>query len=56
VQYNGSNLGPFDSDSGNVLHSLAVKGDGTLEETGTGIVFDLPSGTRPQGVAVADQY
>ena len=41
---------------GNVLHSLAVKDDGTLEEVGTGIVFDLPTGTRPQGVAVADQY
>jgi hypothetical protein len=41
---------------GNVLHSLAVKDDGTLEEIGAGIVFDLPSGTRPQGVAVADQY
>jgi hypothetical protein len=41
---------------GNVLHSLAVKDDGTLEEIGAGIVFDLPSGTRPQGVAVAYQY
>jgi hypothetical protein len=40
---------------GNVLHSLAVQNDGTLEEVGTGIVFDLPPGTRPQGVAVADQ-
>lgn len=41
---------------GNVLHSLSIKDDGTLEEIGSGIVFDLPPGTRPQGVAVVDQY
>jgi DNA-binding beta-propeller fold protein YncE len=41
---------------GNVLHSLSIKDDGTLQEIGSGIVFNLPSGTRPQGVAVVDQY
>jgi len=41
---------------GNVLHTLTVKGDGTIEETGTPIVFSLPTGVRPQGVAVVDQY
>lgn len=41
---------------GNVLHSLSVKDDGTLEEIGSGIVFQLPTGTRPQGVAVVDLY
>jgi hypothetical protein len=41
---------------GNVLHSLSIKDDGTLQETGSGIAFNLPSGTRPQGVAVVDQY
>jgi hypothetical protein len=41
---------------GNVLHTLTIKGDGTVEETGTPIVFSLPTGVRPQGVAVVDQY
>jgi hypothetical protein len=41
---------------GNVLHSLSIKDDGTLEEIGSGIGFHLPTGTRPQGVAVVDQY
>jgi len=40
---------------GNVLHTLTVKVDGTIEETGTPIVFSLPTGVRPQGVAVVDQ-
>jgi DNA-binding beta-propeller fold protein YncE len=40
---------------GNVLHSLSIKDDGTLEEIGSGFVFQLPAGTRPQGVAVVDQ-
>jgi 6-phosphogluconolactonase (cycloisomerase 2 family) len=41
---------------GNVLHSLAVKDDGTVEEIGTGIVLHLSTGVRPQGVAVVEQY
>ncbi|HEY4047842.1 MAG TPA: hypothetical protein VGM27_13345 [Acidobacteriaceae bacterium] len=41
---------------GNVLHSLSIKDDGTIEENGTGVVFNLPTGVRPQGVAVVEQY
>lgn len=41
---------------GNVLHTLTVKNDGTIEETGTPIVFSLPTGVRPQGVAVVDNF
>jgi hypothetical protein len=40
---------------GNVLHTLSVQRDGTLEETGTPITFNVPAGTRPQGVAVVGQ-
>ncbi len=40
---------------GNVLHTLSVKQDGTVEETGAPIVFNLPTGVRPQGIAVVDQ-
>jgi hypothetical protein len=40
---------------GNVLHTLRVKHDGTLEESATPILFTLPAGTRPQGIAVVSQ-
>ncbi len=41
---------------GNVLHTLSVKADGTVDESGSPIIFHLPTGVRPQGVAVVDQY
>jgi hypothetical protein len=41
---------------GNVLHTLTIQSDGTVAETDTPIVFNLPSGVRPQGVAVVDLY
>ena len=37
---------------GNVLHALKVHRDGTLTETLSPVVFQLPIDTRPQGVAV----
>jgi len=40
---------------GNVLHTLTVKRDGTLTETAAPIVFNLPAGARPQGIAVVAQ-
>lgn len=40
---------------GNVLHTLSVRADGTVDETGSPITFNVPSGTRPQGVAVVDR-
>ncbi len=40
---------------GNVLHTLSVSRDGTVEETGAPVVFHLPSGVRPQGIAVVSQ-
>ena len=40
---------------GNVLHILSVRNDGTVDETGTPITFNVPIGTRPQGVAVVDR-
>jgi hypothetical protein len=40
---------------GNVLHTLSVRNDGTVDETGTPITFNVPTGTRPQGVAVVDR-
>jgi hypothetical protein len=46
----------FPAGQGNVLHTLTIKSDGTVAETGTPIVFNLPSGARPQGVAVVDLY
>jgi 6-phosphogluconolactonase (cycloisomerase 2 family) len=40
---------------GNALHILKIAKDGTVEETGASpILFSLPDGTRPQGVAVVD--
>ncbi len=41
---------------GNVLHTLTIKGDGTVTETGSPIVFNLPAGVRVQGLAVVDLY
>jgi hypothetical protein len=41
---------------GNVLHTLTIKGDGTLAETGSPIIFSLPAGVRVQGLAVVDLY
>jgi hypothetical protein len=41
---------------GNVLHTLTIKDDGTLAETGSPIVFSLPAGVRVQGLAVVDLY
>jgi hypothetical protein len=46
----------FPAGQGNVLHTLTIKSDGTVAETGTPIVFNQPSGVRPQGVAVVDLY
>jgi hypothetical protein len=40
---------------GNVLHTLSVSSNGTVEETGAPVVFHLPSGIRPQGIAVVSQ-
>jgi hypothetical protein len=44
----------FPAGQGNVLHTLSVNNDGTLDETGTPITFNVPANTRPQGVAVVD--
>ncbi|MBB6142349.1 hypothetical protein HNQ77_000287 [Silvibacterium bohemicum] len=44
----------FPAGQGNVLHTLSVNSDGTLDETGTPITFNVPATTRPQGVAVVD--
>ena len=41
---------------GNVLHTLAVQDDGTVAEIASPVVFSLPTGIRPQGVAVVDMY
>lgn len=41
---------------GNVLHTLSVARDGALSESNAPIVFHLPPGTRPQGVAVFAKY
>jgi hypothetical protein len=46
----------FPAGEGNVLHTLTIQSDGTVAETGTPIVFNLPTGVRPQGVAVVDLY
>lgn len=40
---------------GNVLHTLSISPNGTIEETGAPVVFHLPSGVRPQGIAVVGQ-
>jgi 6-phosphogluconolactonase (cycloisomerase 2 family) len=37
---------------GNVLHVLTIQQDGTVAETVSPVVFQLPNDTRPQGVAV----
>ncbi len=41
---------------GNVLHTLTIKSDGTIAETGSPIIFSLPAGVRAQGLAVVDLY
>ena len=40
---------------GNVLHSLTVNADGTLSENAAPVVFNVPAGVRPQGIAVVSQ-
>ena len=40
---------------GNVLHTLSVGSDGTVTETAAPILFNLPDGVRPQGIAVVSQ-
>jgi 6-phosphogluconolactonase (cycloisomerase 2 family) len=37
---------------GNVLHVLTIQQDGTVAETVSPVVFQLPNDTRPQGIAV----
>jgi hypothetical protein len=51
-QRTSSSLSPG---QGNVLHTLSVQSDGTVDETGTPITLTVPAGTRPQGVAVVDR-
>jgi len=37
---------------GNALHTFTILPDGTLAEQHAPIIFDVPVGTAPQGVAV----
>ena len=37
---------------GNVLHSLVIKTDGTVDETASPVALNEPNGARPQGIAV----
>ena len=46
----------FPTGQGNLIHSLSIGADGTLSETAPPVIFHLPAGVRPQGVAVTSQW